>query len=41
MNKDYVTEYKAQTVDGVQTVTFKINPKAAQASRLWTAIPAT
>ena len=29
MNEDYVTEYKAQTVDGVQTVTFKINPKAA------------
>ena len=29
MNQDYVTEYKAQTVDGVQTVTFKINPKAA------------
>ena len=28
MNEDYVTEYKAQTVDGVQTVTFKINPKA-------------
>ncbi len=80
MNQDYVTEYKAQTVDGVQTVTFKINPKAAfndgtpidvnavksyqtiytaaasgsdyqitprpsgsrsQASRQWTAIPAT
>ena len=29
MNKDYVTEYKAQTVDGVQTVTFKIKPKAS------------
>ena len=27
MNQDYVTEYKAQTVDGVQTVTFKINPR--------------
>ena len=28
MNEDYVTEYKAETVNGVQTVTFKINPKA-------------
>ena len=28
MNEDYVTEYKAETVNGMQTVTFKINPKA-------------
>lgn len=25
---DYITEYKAETKNGVQTVTFKINPKA-------------
>ena len=28
LNTDYVTEYKAETKNGVQTVTFKINPKA-------------
>ena len=31
MNEDYVTEYKAQTVDGVQTVTFtwRVSPSTA------------
>ena len=28
LNTDYITEYKAETKNGVQTVTFKINPKA-------------
>ena len=28
LNTDYITEYKAETKNGVQTVTFKINPQA-------------
>ena len=28
LNTDYITAYKAETKNGVQTVTFKINPKA-------------
>ena len=28
LNTDYITEYKAETKNGVQTVTFKINPNA-------------
>ena len=28
LNSDYVSEYKAETVDGVQTITYKLNPKA-------------
>lgn len=28
LNDDYVSDYKAETVDGVQTITFKLNSKA-------------
>ena len=28
LNGDYVSDYKAETVDGVQTITFKLNSKA-------------
>ena len=28
LNDDYVSEYKAETVDGKQTITYKLNPKA-------------
>lgn len=28
LNNDYVSDYKAETVGGVQTITFKLNPKA-------------